>query len=250
MKMEVDGEGAQVPGPKPDTEMADAEVKAEAPAAPAAQPGAAEESKPPVPAATDGAAADAAPVPEPTFDASGIKSALPAETMELLQKHAEFLHKSGRHGLDLDQAWLAAPAPWAFVLTCCAPWHAPPSAGQLRVHDLLLPLREYAQADNMMTYHLWVLVFPIVWTTLEKNQQVALAKPIISLLSKEYLQKQSHLRPNVIQVGRGWGDMCMREPFGCPVPTADQHLLSFADCSPHTVVFITHICMPYFYMVL
>jgi len=30
--------------------------------------------------------------------------------------------------------------------------------------------------------------------------QVNLAKPIISLLSKEYHFKQAHLRPNVIQV--------------------------------------------------
>jgi hypothetical protein len=30
--------------------------------------------------------------------------------------------------------------------------------------------------------------------------QVTLAKPIISLLSKEYHYKQSHMRPNVIQV--------------------------------------------------
>ena len=31
--------------------------------------------------------------------------------------------------------------------------------------------------------------------------QVALAKPIITLLSKEYHARQMHLRPNVVQVG-------------------------------------------------
>lgn len=129
-------------------------------------------------------------------------------------------------------------------------------------------MREYLHADNHMAYHLWVLMFPIVWATLEKQQQVGgreggaprgcclclhdpaasqpfgrqqpverlhargphgpqaaqapsrahprvrppslpartqvtLAKPIIQLLSKEYHYKQSHLRPNVIQVGGG-----------------------------------------------
>jgi hypothetical protein len=51
-----------------------------------------------------------------------------------------------------------------------------------------------------VAYHLWVLVFPIVWATLQKQQQINLAKPIISLLSKEYHQRQAMARPNVVQV--------------------------------------------------
>lgn len=63
-------------------------------------------------------------------------------------------------------------------------------------------LREIAHADSQMAYHLWVLVFPIVWATLaeKKDQQVQLAKPIIQLLSKEHHSKQTHHRPNVVQV--------------------------------------------------
>ncbi len=63
-------------------------------------------------------------------------------------------------------------------------------------------LREIAHADSQMAYHLWVLVFPIVWATLaeKKDQQVQLAKPIIQLLSKEHHGKQTHHRPNVVQV--------------------------------------------------
>ena len=64
----------------------------------------------------------------------------------------------------------------------------------------MLSLREYCQADAHVSYHLWVLVFPIVWAALEKQQQVTLAKPIIALLSKEYHHKQAHHRPNIIQV--------------------------------------------------
>ena len=75
-------------------------------------------------------------------------------------------------------------------------------AGQLKVGDLVTSLREIAHADSQMAYHLWVLVFPIVWATLaeKKDQQVQLAKPIIQLLSKEYHSKQMHHRPNVVQV--------------------------------------------------
>ena len=69
------------------------------------------------------------------------------------------------------------------------------------MNDLMHPLREYAQVDSHLAYQLWVLVFPIVWATLDKQQQILLAKPIISLLSKEYHQRQAAARPNVIQVG-------------------------------------------------
>ena len=42
-------------------------------------------------------------------------------------------------------------------------------------------------------------IFPNVWATLAKQRQVNLAKPSISLLSKEYHQRQAMARPNVVQ---------------------------------------------------
>lgn len=65
--------------------------------------------------------------------------------------------------------------------------------------DLIIPLRELAHMDANVAYHLWVLVFPIVWVTLHKEEQVALAKPMITLLSKDYHKKQQGNRPNVVQ---------------------------------------------------
>jgi transformation/transcription domain-associated protein len=41
-----------------------------------------------------------------------------------------------------------------------------------------------------VAHHLWVLLFPIVWSSLHKDQQTALAKPIIQLLSKEHQTHQ------------------------------------------------------------
>ncbi|KAI4314757.1 hypothetical protein L6164_027634 [Bauhinia variegata] len=70
---------------------------------------------------------------------------------------------------------------------------------KLQVSDLLIPLRELAHSDANVAYHLWVLVFPIVWVTLHKEEQVALAKPMITLLSKDYHKRQQASRPNVIQ---------------------------------------------------
>ncbi|CAN4078750.1 unnamed protein product [Withania somnifera] len=70
---------------------------------------------------------------------------------------------------------------------------------KLQVSDLVIPLRELAHADANVAYHLWVLVFPIVWVTLHKEEQVSLAKPMITLLSKDYHKKQATHRPNVVQ---------------------------------------------------
>lgn len=70
---------------------------------------------------------------------------------------------------------------------------------KLKVADLLIPLRELAHTDANVAYHLWVLVFPIVWVTLQKDEQVQLAKPMIALLSKDYHKKQAASRPNVVQ---------------------------------------------------
>ncbi len=69
----------------------------------------------------------------------------------------------------------------------------------VQVADLVLPLRELAHTDAHVAYHMWVLVFPIVWATLQKEEQVMLAKPMITLLSKDYHLKQLSKRPNVVQ---------------------------------------------------
>ncbi|KAJ6378431.1 hypothetical protein OIU78_028637 [Salix suchowensis] len=70
---------------------------------------------------------------------------------------------------------------------------------KLQVADLVIPLRELAHTDANVAYHLWVLVFPIVWGTLHKEEQVSLGKPMITLLSKDYHKKQQASRPNVAQ---------------------------------------------------
>ncbi|GAX77356.1 hypothetical protein CEUSTIGMA_g4802.t1 [Chlamydomonas eustigma] len=73
------------------------------------------------------------------------------------------------------------------------------STGEMRVADMMSALREYSAVDPNVAHHFWVLVFPIVWATLEKQQQIALAKPLIVLLSKDTHQRQAMARPNVVQ---------------------------------------------------
>ena len=48
---------------------------------------------------------------------------------------------------------------------------------------------------------LWVLAFAHAWGQLKENEQEALVKPVVVLLSKDFHTKQSSLSPNVVH---GW----------------------------------------------
>ncbi|KGN48912.1 transformation/transcription domain-associated protein [Cucumis sativus] len=117
------------------------------------------------PLLVSGHVGDSSVVPHPVIDGQeGIEDA-PLTFDSLVLKHAQFLNRMSK----------------------------------LQVADLIIPLRELAHNDANVAYHLWVLVFPIVWVTLHKEEQVALAKPMIGLLSKDYHKKQQAHRPNVVQ---------------------------------------------------
>lgn len=76
------------------------------------------------------------------------------------------------------------------------------TAGDYKVGQLLESLSEVMLHEDEMAYHFWVLMFPVVWGSLSDNKdnQIFLAKPIITLLSQEYHHQQAHKRPNVIPV--------------------------------------------------
>ena len=93
----------------------------------------------------------------------------PAELDDLIKRHAKFLHEKA----------------------------------QTRVNDLMSPLRQVATRNAHIAYYLWVLIFPIVWATLQREEQLQLAKPMIGLLSKESHLRQAAVRPNVIQASTG-----------------------------------------------
>lgn len=91
--------------------------------------------------------------------------ATPPELDDLIKRHAKFLHEKSN----------------------------------VRVNDLMGPLRQVATRNAHIAYYLWVLIFPIVWATLQREEQLQLAKPMIGLLSKESHLRQAAVRPNVIQ---------------------------------------------------
>jgi phosphatidylinositol kinase/protein kinase (PI-3 family) len=70
---------------------------------------------------------------------------------------------------------------------------------RLDLSCFLKPLRELAHRDPQIAYKLWVLAFPVVWMNLDLDEQKSLMKPMTTLLSKEYHQKQMSSPCNVIQ---------------------------------------------------
>ena len=73
------------------------------------------------------------------------------------------------------------------------------SVGKMNVAHLLDPLRALAWREPAFAHHLWVLFFPISWATLAKEDQLALAKPLIALLSRDCHARQAGARVNCVQ---------------------------------------------------
>ncbi|KAK1363493.1 Histone acetyltransferase SAGA, TRRAP/TRA1 component, PI-3 kinase superfamily [Heracleum sosnowskyi] len=83
---------------------------------------------------------------------------------------------------------------------------------QLQVSDLVVPLIELSQADPNVAYNLWVLLIPPIWMALREDEQLALAKPMVALLSKDYHKKQQACRPNVVQALLEGIQLCHPQP--------------------------------------
>lgn len=122
-----------------------------------------------------------------------------ARVPPLLPKKGSLPEYSGLQQQFSDDREDSEGGPLTFDLLVSKHAHFLNEMNKLKVADLVVPLRELAHTDANVAYHMWVLVFPIVWVTLQKEEQVALAKPMIALLSKDYHKKQQACRPNVVQ---------------------------------------------------
>ncbi|KAJ5089065.1 hypothetical protein N7532_007749 [Penicillium argentinense] len=71
--------------------------------------------------------------------------------------------------------------------------------GDVRVRDLIEPLIQLQHTDSSVSYKLWTTLFPIFWSTLTKEDRIDLEKGMVTLLTREYHQRQLDKRPNVVQ---------------------------------------------------
>lgn len=70
---------------------------------------------------------------------------------------------------------------------------------EIKVRDLLEPLIQLQHIDDNVAYDVWVKLFPLCWSALNRDERLDLEKGMVTLLTREYHQRQLNLRPNVVQ---------------------------------------------------
>lgn len=73
------------------------------------------------------------------------------------------------------------------------------SLGDVKVGDIIEPLCQLQHADPEVAYQLWVALYPLCWSLLAKEDRSDLEKSLVTLLTKDYHQRQVDRRPNVVQ---------------------------------------------------
>ena len=91
----------------------------------------------------------------------------------------------------------------------------------VKSRDILEPLCQIQHLDSNLAYEIWVALFPICWSVISRDDRSELEKGIISLLTKDFHQRQLDRRPNVVQaIVEG----NMRSRPRCKIPS---HVLKF-----------------------
>ena len=73
------------------------------------------------------------------------------------------------------------------------------SLGDVKVRDFLEPLVHLQHTDPEVAHDVWVSLFPLCWSAVSREDHMELEKGMVSLLTKDFHQRQIDGRPNVIQ---------------------------------------------------
>jgi len=71
--------------------------------------------------------------------------------------------------------------------------------GDVKVKDILEPLCQLQHTDSNTAYQIWVSLFHLFWAALSRDDRMELEKGMVTLLTKDYHQRQVDRRPNVVQ---------------------------------------------------
>ncbi|KAL6722004.1 transcription-associated protein 1 [Lecanora helva] len=71
--------------------------------------------------------------------------------------------------------------------------------GDVRSRDILEPLCQLQHTSADVAYQIWIALFPLCWSALSRDDRGKLEEGLVSLLTKDYHQRQVDRRPNVIQ---------------------------------------------------
>ena len=73
------------------------------------------------------------------------------------------------------------------------------SLGDVKIRDILEPLCQLQHTDSEVAYQIWVALFPLCWASVSREDRMELEKGMVTLLTKDYHQRQVDRRPNVVQ---------------------------------------------------
>ena len=93
--------------------------------------------------------------------------------------------------------------------------------GDVKAGDVLEPLCQLQHTDAKPAYEVWVALFPICWSLLSRDDRNELETGLVSLLTKDYHQRQVDMRPNVVQALL---EGCVRAKPRCKTP---PHVMKF-----------------------
>ncbi|CAL1700686.1 unnamed protein product [Somion occarium] len=68
-----------------------------------------------------------------------------------------------------------------------------------RASAMIRPMQRLLFLDSTAAHEAWISIFPAVWSSLSRREQVDINHHMITLLSKDYHINQADLRPNIIQ---------------------------------------------------
>ncbi|KAF2090684.1 hypothetical protein K490DRAFT_53653 [Saccharata proteae CBS 121410] len=71
--------------------------------------------------------------------------------------------------------------------------------GDVKVRDMLEPLRDLQHVDANLAHDIWVAFFPLCWSVLPRDDQGDLEKGLVALLTKDYHIQSIDERPNCVQ---------------------------------------------------
>jgi len=69
----------------------------------------------------------------------------------------------------------------------------------VKVRDIIDPLTQLQHIDPNLASELWEILFPMYWSATLKDEREELKRGLVTLLTKDYHQRQLDKRPNVIQ---------------------------------------------------
>nr|POE87354.1 transcription-associated protein 1 [Quercus suber] len=70
--------------------------------------------------------------------------------------------------------------------------------GNVKTRDILGPLADLQHTDWQLAHDIWVAYFPMCWSTLSKEDREDIEQGLISLLTKDFHQRQVDRRPNCV----------------------------------------------------